>query len=203
MKVEVECQKRPEKSKPRALRREGLIPAVLYGHNGTESVALTIKHKEAQILLKKAAINNTLVDLNVPDLPWNGKVIIREVQAHPWKRNIFHLSFFSPSRKSLEILIPITLVGESIGAKQGGIIEQQTTELKALCKPTNIPESIEVDITNLNLGDSFIVEQLVLPEGVEVIDDPNTNIASVVAPRKVAESTQTSDGSSETTASLE
>ena len=80
MSLTVECKTRTEGSKPRALRREGLIPAALYGHKGAESISLTIDAKEAQTLLRKAAINNTLVELNIPDLPWNGQAIIREVR---------------------------------------------------------------------------------------------------------------------------
>lgn len=94
MTVTVECQKRPEGIKPNKLRREGFIPATLYGHNGSESISLTVKEKDAQNLLKQASVNQTLVDVNIPDLSWNGKVLIREVQAHPWKRNLYHLSFF-------------------------------------------------------------------------------------------------------------
>ena len=94
MSVSIECKKRPEGSKPKALRREGLIPASLYGHNGAESISLIVNLKDAQILLKKASVNETLVDVNIPDMSWNGKALIREVQAHPWKRNLYHLSFF-------------------------------------------------------------------------------------------------------------
>ncbi len=94
MSVAIECQKRPENSKPRALRREGLIPATLYGHNGTESIALIVDNKAATTLLRYAKINQTLVDVTIPDLSWEGKALIREVQSHPWKRNLYHLSFF-------------------------------------------------------------------------------------------------------------
>lgn len=95
MSITIECQKRPEGSKPNALRREGLIPATLYGHQGAESVSLTVKQKEAQTLLKQASVNQTVVEVQVPDLSWRGKALIREVQSHPWKREIYHLSFFS------------------------------------------------------------------------------------------------------------
>jgi large subunit ribosomal protein L25 len=94
MSISIACQKRPEKSNPRALRREGLIPATLYGHNGAESISLTVDHKEATTLLRYAKVNETLVDVKIPDLSWEGKALIREVQAHPWKRNLYHLSFF-------------------------------------------------------------------------------------------------------------
>ncbi|MEI6380846.1 MAG: 50S ribosomal protein L25 [Cyanobacteriota bacterium ELA615] len=94
MTITLECKKRPENSKPNALRREGLIPATLYGHKGTESVSLVIPEKEAYALLRNAYVNKTKVDLSIPDLSWNGKAVIREVQAHPWKQTLYHLSFF-------------------------------------------------------------------------------------------------------------
>jgi large subunit ribosomal protein L25 len=95
MSVNVECQKRPEGSKPRALRREGLIPATLYGHNGSESIHLIIREKDAKNLLKEASPNKTVVNLAIPDLSWTGTTLIREVQSHPWKRTLNHLSFFA------------------------------------------------------------------------------------------------------------
>ena len=97
MEVTVECQKRPLGSKTKALRRGGLIPAVLYGHQVTESVSLTIDVKKAQQLLKSASANKTIIDLKVPEISWNGKTILREVQYHPYKSEIYHLSFFSIS----------------------------------------------------------------------------------------------------------
>jgi large subunit ribosomal protein L25 len=95
MSLTIQCQKRPENSKPRALRREGLIPATLYGHNGAESLSLTVDHKEATTLLRHAKANETLIEVQIPDLGWQGQALIREIQSHPWKRNLYHLSFFS------------------------------------------------------------------------------------------------------------
>ena len=94
MSLTIECQTRPEGSKPNALRREGLIPAALYGHKGNESVSLIVKEKDASVLLKQAAVNKTVIDVTIPELSWTGKALIREVQAHPWKKTLFHLSFF-------------------------------------------------------------------------------------------------------------
>lgn len=91
----IDCQKRPEGSKPNALRRAGKIPATLYGHNGTESVQLVVDAKTAQFLVRDAAVNKSIVEVNIPELSWNGKTVIREVQAHPWKGNLYHLSFFA------------------------------------------------------------------------------------------------------------
>ncbi|MDJ0574070.1 MAG: 50S ribosomal protein L25/general stress protein Ctc [Xenococcaceae cyanobacterium MO_234.B1] len=190
MNITVECKTRPEGSKPRALRREGLIPAALYGHNGAESVSLIMDAKEAQVLLKKAAINNTLVDLNIPDLPWKGKALIREVQAHPWKRNIHHLSFFSVSAdQKVDLVVPIEIVGEAAGVKQGGILEQNLTELKISCSGDNIPDSIKINVSNFEVGSNLSVGEVIFPEGVTVLDDGEQTVFSIIAPAKMTEST--------------
>ena len=185
MTITVECKPRPEGSKPKALRREGLIPAALYGHKGAESVSLTMPAKEAQILLRKAAINNTAVDLKIPELSWNGQAIIREVQAHPWKRTIYHLSFLSiPEGQAINLVVPLEITGESPGSKEGGILEQNITELNISCTPKNIPQSIEIDISSFEIGSSLSVGEIILPEGVTLLDDPEQTLLSIVAPSK-------------------
>ena len=95
MSLSIECQKRPENIKPNALRREGLIPATLYGHDGTESMQLAVNQKEAALMLRGVTVDETVIDVNIPDLSWNGQAVIKEIQAHPWKRNLIHLSFCS------------------------------------------------------------------------------------------------------------
>jgi len=185
MNITVECKSRAEGSKPRALRREGLIPAALYGHDGANSVSLTIPAKEAQMLLRKAAINNTLIDLAVPDISWKGKALIREVQAHPWKRTLNHLTFFTVSAKQkVEIVVPVVITGKAAGTKEGGIVEQIMTELKIACAADSIPESIEIDVTNFEVGSILHVGEIVLPAGAEVLDDPERTAISIVVPAK-------------------
>ncbi len=94
MPLSIECQKRPEGSKPNALRRQGLIPGSLYGHDGANSVSLVVDTKEAVNLLRKVSVNETIIEVKIPELSWTGNALIREVQAHPWKRTVLHLSFF-------------------------------------------------------------------------------------------------------------
>jgi large subunit ribosomal protein L25 len=188
MDVTVECQKRPEGSKPRALRRSGLIPAVLYGHKGAESVALTLSAKDAETLLKKATINNTLVQVKIPDISWSGKALLREVQTHPWKNALYHLSFFSvAAQESLDVVVPLHFVGEAAGVTEGGVLELVLTELQVQCAPENIPESIEIDVSNLQAGDSLRVEELVLPQGVTALNDPGETVVIIAAPLSVTE----------------
>jgi len=188
MELTVECQKRAEGSKPNALRQAGRIPAVLYGHNGTESVALTLDSKTAITLVRKASINNTLIQVNVPDLSWSGKALLREVQAHPWKSGIlYHLSFFSvAAQDSITVDVPLHFVGEAPGVKAGGALDTVLTELQVQCAPENIPEGIEVDVSGLNVGDALHVHELVLPKGVEVVGEPERVVVSVLSPRTTA-----------------
>jgi large subunit ribosomal protein L25 len=182
MELTLDCKKRPEGSKPNALRREGRLPAVLYGHKGSESVAITVDAKAAQILLKKASVNNTLVNLNIADLPWRGKTLIREVQTHPWRNDIYHLSFFSvAAQESLQVTVPLHYVGTPVGVKnEGGALDTVLTELEVSCSPDNIPDTIEVDVSNLHAGDSLHISQLKLPANIEVVADNELVVATVL-----------------------
>jgi large subunit ribosomal protein L25 len=194
MNITVECKTRPEGSKPKALRREGLIPAAMYGHDGANSISLTIPAKEAQMLLRDAAINNTLIDLKIPDISWQGKALIREVQAHPWKRTLNHLSFFTVSAKQqIEIVVPVVIVGKAAGVKEGGIVEQIMTELNISCAADNIPESIEINVTDFVIGSILHVGEVVLPEGITALDDPDRAVVSVVAPAKSSDTEVTEE----------
>ena len=182
MEVTVECQKRPEGSKPKALRRSGVIPAVLYGHSGKESVSLILGAKVAETLLKEANVNNTLVKLKVPELPWEGKALLREVQTHPWKNELHHLSFFSiASQDTLDVVVPLQFVGEAVGVKQGGILEIELTELAMQCAPSQIPESIEIDVSKMEIGATLHLHELALPEGVIAQDDPERVVVKIIA----------------------
>lgn len=190
MELTVECNKRPEGSKPKALRRDGLIPAALYGHNGAESISLTIGAKTVEQLLKEGSVNNTLITLNIPELSWTGKTLLREVQTHPWKPAIYHLSFFAISAQdSVEVTIPLEFVGESAGVKlAGGLLDPVITELQVKCAPDSIPEKIEVDVSGLTVGHALHINELVLPPGVTpVITDGDQVVVSVLGRQKADE----------------
>lgn len=194
MSVTIECQKRPEGINPRALRRQGLIPANLYGHKGTESDLLVVNAKAAEQLLKQASLNNTLIDVAVPELSWQGKALIREVQTHPWKPFVYHLSFFAvKGHGDLAAVVPINLVGNAQGVKQGGILEQVITEIQVKCPPEQIPESIDVDISHMDTGETLHIRDLILPEGIEAEDDPERTILTIVPPRTATTEVETVD----------
>jgi len=182
--VKFECQTRPEGSKPRALRREGLIPAALYGHNGAESMSLVAKAKDVELLLKNASVNNTLVEVNVPEASWKGRALIREVQKHPWRPDIYHVSLFAVAgQDSVEVVVPVHLEGEAEGVREGGLLEQVITELTIQCPPSQIPEVINIDVTEMPIGTTLHISELNLPEGVTASDDPERTVLTIVEGR--------------------
>ncbi|RFP59679.1 MAG: 50S ribosomal protein L25 [Limnothrix sp. CACIAM 69d] len=96
MSLTFEAQVRPEGSKPGALRREGLIPANLYGHDGANSVLLTINARDLGYMLRSVKVGETPVELTIADLNWKGSVVLQEVQKHPWKSAmVYHVSFLA------------------------------------------------------------------------------------------------------------
>ncbi|MHC5736441.1 50S ribosomal protein L25/general stress protein Ctc [Nostoc sp.] len=200
MAITVESQKRPEGSKPRALRRSGLIPANLYGHKGTESISLTIDAKTVERLLKRASVNNTLIDLNITDAPWRGKTLLRELQIHPAKGTPYHLSFFAVAgHGDTTVEVRLRFVGTAVGVKQeGGFLDTVITELQVSCAPENIPEIIEIDVSNLQIGDSLRINELVLPEGVTVLGDAEQVVVSVSQPQISAAAEDEAESEGET-----
>jgi large subunit ribosomal protein L25 len=181
MEFTLECKLRPADSKPNALRRSGQTPAVLYGHDGAESVSLTVDTKTAEMLLRKTSLNNTLINLTVTDLPWNGKAVLREVHSHPWKGFLYHLSFFSiGSQATLEVVVPVHLVGESPGVKLGGgSLDLILSEISLRCAPDVIPQAITIDVSELNVGDALQVQNIPLPEGVVAVGEPDRVVVMV------------------------
>jgi large subunit ribosomal protein L25 len=185
MAITVECQKRPEGSKPRALRRSGEIPANLYGHKGTESISLTINAKIVERLLKRASVNNTLIDLSITDVPWRGKALLRELQIHPAKGTPYHLSFFAVAgHGDTTVEVRLRFVGTSVGVKQdGGVLDTVVTELQVSCAPENIPDVIEIDVSNLHIGDSLSISDIPFPEGVTPLAELERLVVSVLPPQ--------------------
>ncbi len=186
MELSIECKPRPEASKANALRRSGLIPATLYGHKGAESVPLTVNAKDAEMLVRRAALNNTLVQVSIADQSWKGKAVLREVQAHPAKGHLYHLSFFSIGAQDfLEATVPLNFVGEAFGVKkEQGVLETPLTEIQMKCAPGDIPESLDVDISALKVGDVLHVTDIKLPAGAEPLLEPKRTIAAIHPPRK-------------------
>jgi large subunit ribosomal protein L25 len=171
------------KEHAKKLRREGIIPAVVYGAQ-TTPLPLEVEAKGFYALLRSGLGENIIVTLDIDDSK-NGdkKVLIRELQRDPVWGTILHIDFQQISlTQKLTINIPIHLVGTSIGVQQdGGILQHVLRELEVECLPTDIPEKVEVDVAGLKIGDSIHVGDIKL-EHVEILTDPQGSIVSVVPP---------------------
>lgn len=169
------------KEASRKLRRKGLVPAICYGPK-MESIPLTLDSKE---LMKTIHMGeNVLIDLIIQD----GKkaaqkvVVVRDLQTDPIKDQCIHADLFEVVMdEEISVEVPIVLVGKPEGVKIGGVLEQITREITVGCLPTDIPQSIEVDVSHLDIGDTIHIGDIGL-EKRKILVDPNTTLATVVPP---------------------
>ncbi len=169
------------KAKARRLRREGFVPATMYGH-GFEPESLRLDERELLLLLGRISAGSTLIDLEVEGGPTR-KVLIREVQRHPWRPSILHVDFFRINvDEEIKVAVPLQLTGEATGVKtDDGILQQHRYEIQISCLPSEIPDGFEIDVSELEIGDSLLVSD-VDAGGVTVLDDPDSFVAAVIPP---------------------
>ena len=182
----LETQMRGETGKgaARSLRRIGMVPGVLYGLE-EPNILLQINERNLQDLLNIDGVENSLINLELGD-DASETVMIKEIQRDPVRRNVLHADFVRISlEKEITTRVPITLLGTPIGVRaSGGIQEFTHWELEIRCLPTVIPDNIELDVTDMLIGD-FIHVSDITPEGIEVSDEPETIIVAIRPPRVV------------------
>ena len=176
------------KGNARKLRQTGEVPAVIYGHS-RDAQSLSLNSREVEKLLTQIAGTSTVVELTV-----DGKMartLIREVQRHPFKRQVLHVDFQElVAGEKVTLSVPLRFHGTPIGVRDsGGILEEVVHEISLRVDPMTIPDHIDVDVTSLTIGHSIHISDLKLPEGAEVMDDEETTVAIVSAPRAVVEET--------------
>jgi large subunit ribosomal protein L25 len=165
----------------RRLRRAGRIPGVLYG-GGSEPVSFSVDARELRVAL---AGSGAVVDLSV-DGSKPTPVVLKETQRDPVRGNTTHVDLLRVRLdKPIHAVVALELTGveDTAGVKEGGILEQLTRELNIEALPTAIPESIVHELGELNIGDTLTLEAIAVPEGVTLLDDLATTVASVSAPR--------------------
>lgn len=169
----------------RRLRQAGQIPAVLYGPE-TDSVLLSVNISDIDRVLKKGRIGQALLNLVIPN---NGKtstktVMVKELQIHPVSRNFLHIDFYEVTMdRKIIVNVPITTTGKSKGVEIGGILQVIRRELEVQCLPLDVPESIEIDITNLDIRDSIHVGDISRQSEIEFLDDKNFTVVTIVSPK--------------------
>ncbi len=172
----------------RKLRQTGQVPAVLYG-KGMDPVSLSVDAHDAMHLFQTISVENTLVDLKVEGVREPFVTLVREIQTHPYKPDLVHIDFLRVQEGvEVELEVPVHLSGTPVGVKQsGGVLEQVIHELAVRCIPSKIPESIEVDVTDLDVDDSIHVSDIEVGEGVEITIPPERVVCLVAMPRVVIE----------------
>lgn len=167
-----------------ALREEGILPAVIYG-KGFDTIPVTVDAKKFNKIIRDHGENTLLnLELDGEDYP----VIIREVQRDPIRNEIIHADFNIVSMtEEIDFELPIVLVGEPVGAKEGGVLQHQLRELNARALPKYMMDTMEVDVSNLKIGDTLLVKDLDIDENVTILDDPEEMIATLLAPEEEEE----------------
>ena len=171
------------KSANQILRQSGNIPAVLYGPRG--NILLEMAEESTRHLLEKMPGMHELVPINVTDSSsgesWTAQVILREVQKHPYKHVLTHLDFWElPASKEQIVRVPLEVVGESPGVKSGGVLHMVVWDIPVSCLPADIPAFIEVDASELEVGDSVRILDIQLPEKVSHSTEENYAVITIV-----------------------
>ena len=178
--IELKAETRTNKGNgpARALRREGRLPAVLYGPN-TEPCLLSISVYDLEMVLKKGSIGRAILDLVIDGQPAKA-TMVKELQLHPVSREFLHLDLYEiDMKRKIRVNVPVSTTGKSKGVEMGGMLQLIRRELEVLCLPGAIPETIAIDITDLEIGDSVHVEDLQLPGDVEVPHEVNFTILTI------------------------
>jgi large subunit ribosomal protein L25 len=169
----------------RKLRAAGRVPAVLYGAD-VESTPLSVDSKELFHLLHTGAGSNVLVDLVVDG--HEHLAIPRDVQRDHIHGRFIHLDFLAVRRdEKIHVSVPVRVVGESVGVKAGGVVEHHLWEVEVECLPGDVPDAIEVDITELEIGMGLRVSDLVAPSGATILANPEDSVVAVQQPQMAVE----------------
>jgi large subunit ribosomal protein L25 len=170
---------------------KGLIPAIFYGPR-TQTIPLVIDSKELAKALQTEAGENVLIDLDIRKGAQSDRkvVMLKDIQVDPLKRVTLHTDFYEVAMDEMvTVEVPVHLVGKPEGTKVGGILEQVRRVIEVQCLPGDIPKSIDIDVSGLNIGDSIHVQEISV-EKAKIISETNFTIATVVPPaveEKVAE----------------
>ncbi len=172
------------KGAARKLRQNEQIPAVFYGPNA-EPIKLTINYPELEGIIKKGGGENIILDLKITSEEGSEtkKVILKELQVVPVKDNFIHADFYEISMdKEITVDIPIHLMNTPAGVTLGGILQQIRRELTVTCLPDKLVDSLDVDVSELEIGDSVHIKDIELPEGISCADEAHLTVAVMAAP---------------------
>jgi large subunit ribosomal protein L25 len=184
VKLKVEGRETNGSATARRLRASGYIPGVLYGE-GKEAVSFAVAERDLRRALTGEHGTHAILDVVVGDDGDKARhAVLKEVQLHPTRRKLLHVDLHEVRLdRAIQATVVVELIGEAEGVTMGGVLTQINREVNVEALPMEIPDRLELDISGLNIGDSLRVSDLVVPEGVKLLDDEETVLASVAQPR--------------------
>jgi large subunit ribosomal protein L25 len=187
--IELKAQRRTTKGNgpARAMRREGWIPAVLYGPK-TEPNMISIGARDLDNILKSGSIGRRIINLEIDGLKGAKATMVKEMQTHPISQTVLHVDFYEVDMaRKIKVNVPVTTTGICAGVELGGMLQIIRRELEVYCLPNAIPQEIVIDITDLEIGDSVHVNDIQTEGDVEVPHDVNFTVLTVLSPKKAEE----------------
>jgi large subunit ribosomal protein L25 len=195
--VKLTVQNRPVlgSAEARRLRRQGLIPGVLYGRE--QPVSISVPERALRAALTTRGGLNAVLDV-VVDGGNTHSSVLKEFQRDAVRGHITHVDLQEVRLdQPIHATVPVTLHGEPVGVKEGGVLSQVTNELNVEALPMEVPEHLEVDVSGLQIGDTFRLSALVVPEGVTLLDDPEETVLAAVTQPTRAEEPEAVEGEAE------
>lgn len=196
--LQVELRDNTGKGSNKKFRREGIVPGVLYSPHDKENLILKVKNYDLAKIL--SAKSHGLIDLEIDDKgkKVNRLAVIKDLQYNSLKKQIVHVDFYGVTLKEkLTLEVDIELIGEPIGIKDGGILQVELRKVEIECLPSQMPDSLKVDLSRLKVGEHISVGEMEVPEGVEVLTPPDRIIAAVVLPTRKEEEEEVVEGEEE------
>ena len=184
LRLSAETRSDTGKGVAKKMRRAGRIPAILYGR-GQEGVSLSLGNKEVSHLLANPGAMTNVLELEITDSGKSSKknILVKKIQKHPFREEVLHMDLLEIALdQKISVMVPIELAGESKGVKMGGILEMKRREREITSLPNQIPDTIVIDITELQIGDAVHVEDITPPDGAQISFESNFTVLSVVAP---------------------
>ena len=191
--VELEVFKRESLGKQanKKYRKDGFVPAVIYGKN-KENLNILIDPIKLKKLLKNEAGENTIIEMKLDKSDLKKNVLLKDAHLDTLTSDPLHLDFYEiTDGVDVKVSSPLLFEGKPEGVKNGGVIQTLSNEIKIKCLPTNIPNVIEINISDLNIGDTLRVKDIKPMDGIEILSNPESTIISILAPRLVVETATT------------
>jgi len=157
------------KSVARAIRRQGKVPAVIYGGDG-DPEKLVLEHNDVVKHLEHEAVYSHVLDVKVDGK--TQKALLKDIQRHPAKAQVLHVDFMRVDEShKIKMHVPLHFINEDIcvGVKAGGVVTHAVVDVEVACMPSSLPEYIEVDLANVEIGQPVLLSEVVLPAGVEIL----------------------------------